>query len=241
MNIHRFPDATAAAQACGGYILDRLREALASGGTATLAVSGGTSPQPMFEYFASSAFDWTHVHVFWVDERAVPPTDPQSNFKLAFETWLKPAGVPDGNIHRIQAERDPKEAAQRYREEIRKHFELPEGELPRFDVMHLGMGPDGHTASLFPGHPVLYNSREDDSRQLAAEVWVEKLHQWRITLLPAVLQAARHTGMLVVGADKAPILGAVLHGPYDPVKYPAQLARDAEWFLDEAAAAQLPR
>lgn len=222
MSVSRYPNAAAAAEACGQHILDRLTQAISKRQRATLAVSGGTSPRPMFEFFAKSGFPWEHVQIFWVDERCVPPTDSQSNFRMANETWLAPAKVPSGNIHRVPTELDPHEAARKYAEGVRPF-------LP-FDVIHRGMGPDGHTASLFPGEPLIA-----DHEGIAAAVWVEKMHQWRVTLLPGVLEAARNTVVLATGADKAEALAAVLQGPYDPMKWPAQIgARDANvsWFTD---------
>jgi 6-phosphogluconolactonase len=139
------------------------------------------------------------------------------------------------NVHRIQAELDPQTAARLYEEDIRRFFQLSAGEFPRFDIIHQGMGPDAHTASLFPGEP-----RTDDLQNLVAPVYVEKFHQWRITLLPRVLLEARHTVMLVAGDDKAEPLRAVLRDPYDPKKYPVQLVTRCTnpvlWFLDKAAA-----
>lgn len=216
-----------AAEECGRHILRLLDQKPRS----TLAISGGSSPKPMFQMFATAPFDWSRVDLFWVDERGVPPDDSQSNFKLASDLWLKPAAFPAANIHRIQAELEPKIAAQKYADEIREVFHLTPGDLPEFDVIHQGMGPDGHTASLFPGEPMI-----DDRRGIAAALWVEKMKQWRITLLPGVLLAARHTAMLEAGADKAEALKAVLEGPWDPKKYPAQIvlsARDLQWFIAE--------
>lgn len=185
----------------------------------------------MFELFARAAFDWSRVELFWVDERGVPPDDAQSNFKLARDLWLQPASFPQSNIHRIAAELDPQIAARRYTDEIREVLRLVPGDMPEFDVIHQGIGPDGHTASLFPGEPMI-----DDRSGIAAAVWAKKLNQWRITLLPGVLLAARHTAMLVTGNDKAGALYAVLEGPYDPKSCPAQLvlsARDVAWFISD--------
>jgi 6-phosphogluconolactonase len=230
-NQYRFLDAKQAAEACGSYILERLAEAIQKNGRAMLAISGGSSPRPMFEFFARTELLWDKVQVFWVDERGVPPTDSQSNFKLAQDSWLGPARFPAANIHRIQAELDAETAARKYVDEIRAVFGIATGDIPEFDVVHQGMGPDGHTASLFPGQPLI-----EDRRGVAGAVFVEKFKQWRITLLPAVLIAAKQTAMLVVGTDKAPALDAVLNGPYEPLKYPAQIvarnARDVQWFLD---------
>ena len=232
----KYPDAVTAAQACARHILEVLEEALSGEGLATLAVSGGSTPRPMFQEMARSRFEWDRVHLFWVDERAVPPADPQSNYKLANESFIAPAHFPDRNVHRIQAELGPEAAAGRYENEIREFFGLSAGELPGFDVIHCGIGPDGHTASLFPGEP-----RIRDHDKIAAAVWVEKFAQWRITLLPGALEAARNAVVLACGPDKADAVRAIFSGPYDPMQWPAQiLSRNltsVTWFLDEAAAA----
>ena len=222
MNVLRYPDAVTAAEACGQHILDLLAGAIAIRQRATLAVSGGSSPLPMFKLFSKSGFRWEQVDVFWVDERCVPPSDSQSNFRLANESWLTPAKVPAGNIHRVATELEPRAAALDYAQKLRVF-------LP-FDVIHRGMGPDAHTASLFPGEPLI-----EDHTGLVGAVWVEKMHQWRVTLLPGVLEAARHTAVLATGLDKAAALEAVLSGPYDPLKWPAQIGArgaDVTWFTD---------
>ena len=230
MDVLRYPNSVAAAEACGQRALDLLGKAIAAKSRATLAVSGGTSPRPMFELFAKSGFPWERVHIFWVDERYVPPSDPESNFRMANETWLEPANVPADHIHRVPTEPEPHEAARQYAQTVQEIFQVRRGELPQFDVIHRGIGPDAHTASLFPGEPLIA-----DHERLAAAVWVEKKHQWRVTLLPGVLAAALHTVILATGADKAAALDAVLKGPYDPMKWPAQIgARDINvtWFTD---------
>ncbi len=232
---HVYPDALSAARACARDILSKLETAIAETGVATLAISGGSSPIPMFQELAASRFDWKYVHLFWVDERAVPPTDSQSNYKLAKDHLLDSANFPERNVHRIEAELPPGEAARRYVAGIRAFFKLGPAGLPEFDVLHRGMGPDAHTASLFPGEPLI-----DDTAAIAAAVWVEKMSQWRITLLPGVLRNARHTVILAAGSDKAGPLREVLLGPYNPKLYPSQLGlRDSHlvtWFLDEPAA-----
>lgn len=237
---HILKDAAEAAQACAKYILGVLEQTRAERGQATIAISGGSTPKLMFAEMAASKFAWDGIHLFWVDERPVPPDDKQSNYRLAAETLLAPAGIPPGQVHRIHAELDPTVAANMYVEEIRGFFKLRPNELPRFDVIHRGMGAEAHTASLFPGEPLIA-----DRKKIAAAVRVEKLSQWRITLLPGALLAARHTAMLVAGEDKATALQAVFGEPYDPVKYPAQLGlgehQDVEWFLDEPAARLLQR
>lgn len=233
------PDPLAASQACARYILKALEQARTERGQATIALSGGSTPKLLFARMAASKFKWAGIHFFWVDERPVPPDDDRSNYKLAAGALLTPANIPEPQVHRIHAELEPAKAADQYVEEIRSFFQLKPGELPKFDVIHRGMGPDAHTASLFPGEPLIA-----DRQGIAAAVRVEKLSQWRITLLPGVLLCARRTAMLVAGEDKAKSLRSVFGESYDPNKYPAQLGlRDAgelEWFLDEPAAGLLP-
>ncbi len=240
MSVHWYicEDPPEAAAACCRKILDLLKETLANRDRAALAVSGGSTPKLLFAEMAKSGFDWTRTHLFWVDERGVPPTDAQSNYKLAKENFIDPARFPAGNVHRIQAELDPQRAAQLYADEIRSFFALGPGEFPRFDIIHQGLGPDAHTASLFPGDPLI-----DDHENLVAAVYAEKFRQWRITLLPGVLLAARNTIMLVAGEDKAEALHAVFKEPCNPRKYPAQIVTKSQgnvmWFLDKAAARQI--
>ena len=231
---HKLPDAKAAAEACAHHIMGRLDEALSGQDFAAIAVSGGSSPKLLFQILAATPFRWDKVHIFWVDERCVPPTDDASNYKLGLEYLIRPAHIPQRNVHRVCGELTPQAAAERYVEEIREFFGMEEGDMPRFDLVHRGMGPDAHTASLFPGEPLI-----DDREGIAAAVYVEKFHQWRVTLLPGVLLAAKHTAFMVVGEDKTEAVRAVFKEEYDPKKYPAQIAthhgRGVTWFLDEAA------
>jgi 6-phosphogluconolactonase len=225
-------DAPAAAQACARHVIALLEDALSRRDVVTLAVSGGSTPKLLFDQLAAGALRWDRVHVFWVDERCVPPTDDASNYKLAYQRLIEPAHIPEANVHRIYGEMDPPQAAARYVADIRGFFRLHGAELPRFDVVHRGMGPDAHTASLFPGAPLI-----QDHTGIAAAVFAPQFNQWRVTLLPGVLEAARNTVLLVAGADKAEALRAVFHDPYDPKKHPAQIgAREAVWFMDRAAA-----
>src|ERR1700733_8399758 len=140
-------DEGAAAEACAQHVLAVLGEAVRANGRATLAVSGGSSPKLMFARMAAAKFDWQGVHIFWVDERCVRPTDAASNYKLVKEYLIEPAGIPAAQVHRVVGEIPPAEAAARYADDIRAFFGLPESELPRFDVIHRGVGPDAHTAS----------------------------------------------------------------------------------------------
>jgi 6-phosphogluconolactonase len=225
------PNAHSAAVACARRIVDLLGSAVAKEGRASLAVSGGSTPRLLFEEMAETDFRWEQVHLFWVDERCVPKDDSQSNYLLAEESFLRPVRFPEANVHRVRTELAPEAAARDYAEEIRQSL----GDEPVFDVMHLGMGADGHTASLFPGGPLI-----DDRTGIAASVWVEKVKQNRITLLPGALLRARHVLFLVAGDDKAAALHEVLNGAYDPKLYPSQVVarngHDVTWFLDQAAA-----
>ena len=237
MSVRRFtaPDAAGAAEACAHHVVSVLDETLAGQEFAAMAVSGGSTPRLLFDKLAATKFPWDRVHLFFVDERCVPPTDPASNYKLAEEHLIRPAHMPHRHVHRIAGEVPPKVAAARYAADIRAHFGLEDGEMPHFDLVHRGMGADAHTASLFPGEPLI-----EDREEIAAAVFVEKFNQWRVTLLPGVLLAAKHTVFLVAGEDKADAVRAVFHEEYEPKKYPAQMAshhgRGVSWFLDEAAA-----
>ena len=237
MNRQVAADSAGAAQSCARRLVEILDRTVATQGRATLAVSGGSTPKLMFDEMTRSAYaSWDKVHLFWVDERAVPPSDDQSNYKLACEHFIKPANFPKRNVHRIHGEIDPDQAAKRYRVELEEFFELEHGDIPSFDVIHCGMGDEGHTASLFPG-----DAHIEDRTGLTAAVFAPKLPHWRVTTLPAVLLAAKNTLMLVAGADKNPVLKQVASGAYDPWTYPVQLiaheGENVEWFLDEAAAA----
>jgi 6-phosphogluconolactonase len=234
----RFPTAEAAAEACCRHVAAILEEALSGQEIASLAVSGGSTPKLLFKRLAASGAPWKRVHLFWIDERCVPPADAESNYRLAEEHLIVPAGIPRGNIHRIHAELMPDHAARHYSEELRDFFALQPGEMPQFDIVQLGVGPDAHTGSLFPGEPLIEN-REG----AVAAVYVEKLNKWRVTLLPGVLMGAKHSAFLVAGADKAEAVRHILRAEYDPMRYPAQVvthhSRRVAWFLDEAAAALL--
>lgn len=236
MGFHRFtyPSADLAADACARQVLLRLEEALSGHGKATLAVSGGSTPKLMFAHLARTRFDWRDVHLFWVDERMVPPNDAESNYHLCEQHFLLPARFPRRNVHRIQGELRPETAAKNYVDDLREFFNLEAGGVPHFDVIHLGIGADAHTASLFPGEPLIL-----DRGGIAAAVLVEKFAKWRVTLLPRTLLEAKHILVLAAGNDKTEALKNVLDAPYDPMRYPAQIvshhSRHQTWFLDEAA------
>jgi 6-phosphogluconolactonase len=242
VNWYSYPDADAAAKACAKRTLSYLELALGGGRDASWAVSGGTTPKLMFRHIVEmgkeARIDWGRVQLFFVDERAVGPTDPESNYRLCEEHFIGPAHFPHRNIHRIHGELPPDQAAQGYAADLAGYFGLSDGELPEFDVIHRGMGADAHTASLFPGEPLI-----EDRDGLVAAVYVEKLEKYRITMLPGILLNARHTVVLAAGADKADALWNVFCEAHEPLKYPPQIdtphGRNVAWFLDDAASARL--
>jgi 6-phosphogluconolactonase len=220
-----------AAQACGAATFKLLEESRRANGRAVFAVSGGSTPRVMFEWMAKQNFDWGGVHLFWVDERCVPPDDSQSNYRMTRESLLDHAPIPAAQIHRIKGELPPEEGLRVYLAEIISVL----GENPVFDLIQRGMGPDMHTASLFPGEPLI-----DDRQHIAGAVWVEKFKQHRVTLLRNVLESARSTFNLATGSDKADPLKEVLQGSVDPMKKPAQIASpNTFWYIDRAASAKL--
>lgn len=217
-------------------------EAVAQRGRFSIALSGGSTPKNLYTLIAANAsasLPWAQMFFFWGDERHVPPDDPDSNYRMTKEAFLSKIPVPPANIFPIPAENpDASAAADAYEQTLRKFFALAPGEFPRFDLILLGMGPDGHTASLFPETAAL----QEKSRLVVAN-WVEKMKTSRITLTLPVLNAARCVAFLVSGADKAPALHEVLEGTAAAEKYPSKLVRPTEgrliWFVDRAAASEL--
>ncbi|GAB4576251.1 MAG: 6-phosphogluconolactonase [Anaerolineae bacterium] len=233
-------DASALAEAAAGHFALMAEEAIAKRGRFAVALSGGSTPRRMYERLAqpelAERIDWLRVHVFWGDERAVPPEHPESNYRMAHEVLLSRVPIPAQNIHRIRGELAPEEAAKTYEAELRQFFSRDQRPVSsRFDLVLLGMGEDGHTASLFPGAAAI-----NETDRWVVAYYVEKLQAWRITLTPVVLNAAAQVTFLVSGAEKAARLRQVLYGPYQPQALPAQIIRPAHgrllWLIDEAAA-----
>lgn len=205
-----------------------------------LVLSGGSTPKRLYEVLAGDPFrsliSWDRVHFFWGDERCVALDHPDSNYRMAREAFLEKLSVPKANIHRMHGEAsNPDVAACEYEGEIREHFGLePDSPPPSFDLVLLGMGADGHTASLFPGTQALMET----SRWVVANR-VQKLGTFRLTLTPMILNKAAWVIFLVVGSDKAKILADVLEGPFDPERLPSQLIQPTGgrvlWLLDQPA------
>jgi 6-phosphogluconolactonase len=217
-------------------------QAVAERGRFTIALAGGSTPRSLYNLLATNAratLPWDRMYFFWSDERHVPPTDPDSNYRMADEAMLSKVPVPPGNVFRFPAENpDAAAAAKEYESTLRKFFQLEPGQFPNFDLILLGMGPDGHTASLFPGTAGL----QEKSRLVIAN-WVEKLKTHRLTFTLPALNAARSVAFLVSGIDKAPVLKAVLEEKVPGEQYPAKLVQPTDgkliWFLDRAAASGL--
>jgi len=229
-------------QSAADEVIRAATEAVAQRGRFTIALSGGSTPRSMYTLIAANAsasLPWDRMFFFWGDERHVPPDDPESNYRMARETLLSKVAIPPANVFRIPAENpDASAAAEAYEQTLRKFFAIAPGEFPRFDLILLGIGPDGHTASLFPETEAL----QEKSRLVVAN-WVEKMQTSRITLTLPVLNAARSVAFLVSGIDKAPALREVLEGSAPGGMYPSKLVQPSAgnliWFVDRAAASQL--
>ena len=229
-------------QAAAEEVIRVATDAIAKRGRFTLALSGGSTPKNLYTLIAANAgnsLSWEQTVFFWGDERYVPPDDPDSNYRMVRESLLSKVPVPAANVFPIPTENpNAAAAAEAYEQTLKKFFGLAPGEFPRFDLILLGMGPDGHTASLFPETAAL----QEKSRLVVAN-WVEKLKTSRITFTLPVLNAGRCVVFLVSGGDKAAVLHEVLEGDGPAEKYPSKLVRPSDgkpiWFVDRAAASLL--
>jgi 6-phosphogluconolactonase len=220
-------------------------KAVEARGVARIAVSGGTTPKAMFALLADGSapyfarVPWAKLELFWVDERCVPPTDPDSNYRMTNEAMLSKVPLAAAQVHRMEGELPAEDAAARYEAALRTAFRLEGAESPVFDLVLLGMGDDGHTASLFPHTDAL-----DELGRIVVANHVPQKDTWRITLTWPVINLGREVAFLIEGAGKADILRDVLLGAYDPEAKPSQLIRPATgeltMLLDSAAAAKLP-
>jgi 6-phosphogluconolactonase len=239
------PDRERLTETAAEHIARLASEAIAANGMFSIALSGGSTPQPLYTLLASGRFakriEWSQVHVFWGDERCVPPDNPQNNYRMAREALLDAVPLPPANAHRIRGEDDPNQASSRYEEELRAFFgSNPTDGSPRtgFDLVLLGMGENGHTASLFPGSPAV----TELVRWVMAQ-YVEAVSMWRITLTPIVINAAKNITFLVSGIEKSRRLRDVLEGPMQPRVLPAQIIKPKQgrlmWLVDKAASSCL--
>jgi 6-phosphogluconolactonase len=233
-----FDDTTALAAGAATFIIDAAREALQLRRRFTIALCGGSTPKPVYEALArepyASAVDWSGAVILFGDERCVPPDDERSNYRMARGAWFDATGIPERNILRMRGEDDPVREALRYEQELASLFRTTGP--PVIDFVLLGMGANGHTASLFPGTAAL---RVHD-RWVVAQ-YVEVVQSWRLTLTEPVINNARDVAFLVAGADKSEIVRNVNAGPFQPDVWPAQLVRPVHgrltWLLDADASA----
>jgi 6-phosphogluconolactonase len=244
-DIVTFESSEILARAAAGLIVSKAREMLSLRERFSLALSGGKTPVGIYRLLAEEPFksqvDWAGVHLFWGDERCVPPDHPESNYRMTRESLIDRVLIPPQNIHPIRGEMEPQEAAALYEKDLKAFFfpdvEEPPG-IPRFDLVLLGLGDDGHTASIFPGTAVLH-----ESERWVVSCHVDKIKGWRVTLTPRLINAARHVLFLVSGRGKARCLKEVLQGSYRPDELPAQAIRPeagkVTWMVDTEAASLL--
>ena len=239
------PDPAALARRAAQYFVEMAGEAVAAQGCARIAISGGATPQAAFAALVDpnqpwrARMPWPALDLYWVDERCVSPDDHASNYRMTREALLDHAPLRSEQIHRIEGELEPEAAAARYESELRSSFRLVGAESPRFDLVALGIGGDGHTASIFPHTEAVH----EISRLVTAN-YIPLREAWRVTLTWPIINHARSVFFLAAGENKASILKEVLTGPRDPERLPSQLIWPASgiltFILDKAAAALLP-
>jgi len=238
------PTPAAVAQAAAEFFTSTVSAAVQARGRARIAISGGTTPEAMFTLLASpeqpylKLVPWDKLDLYWVDERCVAPDNAESNYRMTSETMLAHVPLAADHIHRMEGELDPEVAASRYESTIRNSFKLEGAETPTFDLILLGMGDDGHTASLFQHTEAL-----NEMSRLVVANHVPQKDTWRITLTWPVINQGREVAFLIEGAGKSQVLHDVFLGPYDPETKPSQLIRPASrkltLLLDAAAASKL--
>lgn len=240
-----YDGADALSRAAAEHFLESAQAAVAENGVARIAISGGNTPKRTFELLANpaekfaAAMPWQQIELYQVDERMVPPDHKDSNYRMTREALLSKVPLNPERVFRIQGELEPEQAAAHYESAIRNHLRLEGAQGPRFDALALGMGPDGHTASLFP-HTAAIN----EMIRIAVANHVPQLNTWRVTLTWPVIDEARDVFFLIAGKDKAQPLHDVLLGKYDPETLPSQLIQPRNgkllMLLDKDAAALLP-
>jgi 6-phosphogluconolactonase len=241
MHIAIYPDIDSLSQHAAQYVVRIASESIAARGRFTIALSGGTTPRKLYMLLGSepysSQINWQQVYIFWGDERCVAPDNPDSNYYMAQEVLFGKIPIPSLQVHRMPADQPDRDAAsQAYTAEMQRAFGTRG--IPNFDLIQLGMGPEGHTASLFPHQASLH-----EAQRLVMPVSVPKPPPDRLTFTPPLLNSARNILFLVAGSEKAEALQAVLEGEYQPEEYPAQIVRptngEVVWMLDNAAAAKI--
>lgn len=253
--VERYPDAAALANAAAEQLIALGHQAIQTHNNFAVALSGGSTPKRLFQLLATgagetgpyrNAIDWQHVHVFWGDERTVPPDHPESNYGMAAEFLLSQVPIPPSNIYRMAGEKEAQVAAAEYEQSMRNFFathrSLDDG-IPQFDLIHLGLGDDGHTLSLFPDSDAVHQEVAGTMDRWVVPNYVAKFETWRITMTTRIVNQAAQVSFLVGGANKATILQQVLEGAYQPITLPSQLieptAGQLTWMVDAEAAAAL--
>ncbi len=241
--LHISEDAERLAEEAARHWTLRALEAIEARGVFHACLSGGSTPKRLYQRLAegelAKSLDWSRIHLWFGDERCVPPDHPDSNYRMVHEALISHIAIPERNVHRIHGELSPEDAASRYARELVHHLPDRGDGLGRFDLLMLGMGDDGHTASLFPGTAAL-----QEHERPAVAVYVPKLQSWRITITYPLIERAREIMLLVAGAAKADVVAQVLGGAPEAAEYPVARVRAPEgelvWWLDRAAAARLP-
>jgi 6-phosphogluconolactonase len=234
-------DAKEVSRAAAEQFVKLASAAVETKGEFDVALAGGSTPRTTYEILAKTAgkLPWEKIHVFFGDERCVPPDHSDSNYGMARDALLSRVPIPANNVHRMKGEVDAPAAAEQYEGDLRRHFRLGNGELPRFDLVMLGMGDDGHTLSLFPNSEAL-----TETSRLVTANWVEKFHQHRLTLTYPVVNNAAQIMLLVAGAGKSKVVGEILGKSTVQDGYPVQRIQptdgDTLWLLDRQAAQALP-
>ncbi len=242
-DIRIYPTSSSLMEAAAQHVIRHAARAITERNTCTLALAGGSTPKSLYVLLAAPPFrtqlDWTKIHFFWGDERHVPPDHQDSNYRMAHESLLKHLPIAPNHIHRIPSELpNVQEVADRYEGMLRRHFAVSAPDMPRFDYVLLGMGTDGHTASLFPGTQAMH-----ERHRLVVAPWVEPLRTHRITCTPTLFNHARQVTFLIQGQHKAGMFRTVIEGPFQPNTYPAHSIRPRPgtltWFVDQDAGGAL--
>ena len=233
--IHAYPNKEQMVTATTERVINEIGQAIQERGLCNMALAGGNTPREIYSMLAESTYrdrvDWNRLHLFWGDERMVPPEHEDSNFRMVKETLLDHVRIPDGNVHRIRGEIVPEQAAQEYAELLHNHFK---SDSPRFDIILLGIGEDGHTASLFPGTDAV-----EECKLYTVAVFVPRLDTWRVTLTFPVLNAAREVLFLASGRSKSDIVQRIISIKQPAKEFPASMVNPENgtlhWMLDSEA------
>jgi 6-phosphogluconolactonase len=238
MELHLFKDGEALSVAAAKFVADHIAATLKTKSRYTIALAGGSTPKRLHQLLAQSPYkeqiDWSKLHIFWGDERAVPFEDSRNNAKMAYDTLLDLVPVPAGQIHVMRTDIPPEQSAAEYEKILHRYFD---NTATSFDLVLLGMGDDGHTLSLFPGQPVIH-----EEKRWATAFFLQAQDMYRITLTQTIVNRSACVVFLTTGSAKAHALREVLKGAYNPDLYPSQVIKpvgELHWFVDEAAAAGL--